>query len=84
MVHCAIVGCNSRTQTKAQKQKSWKENPGFFKVPKVRRNECQKTQTLSEERRREWIARIIRTGIAADPDKYRVCSRHFVSGMYTT
>ncbi|KAH7960452.1 hypothetical protein HPB49_019951 [Dermacentor silvarum] len=39
---------------------------------------CEKTTVLSEERRRVWLARINRAGIT-DPDKHRVCSRHFLS-----
>ncbi|XP_064487682.1 uncharacterized protein LOC135399877 [Ornithodoros turicata] len=80
MVYCAIVGCNSRTQSKQQKIKSNEKDPSFFKIPKVRMNECEKTRLLSERRRREWLARIKRAGIAGDPDKYKVCSRHFLSG----
>ncbi|KAH9379545.1 hypothetical protein HPB48_004258 [Haemaphysalis longicornis] len=55
------------------------KDPGFFKVPKVRTSECEKTKLLSEKRRREWLARINRPG-TMDPDKYRVGSRHFLSG----
>lgn len=79
MVYCAIVGCSSRTQTKKRKMESNSKDPGFFKVPKVRTTECEKTKLLSEKRRREWLARISRPG-TMDPDKYRVCSRHFLSG----
>ncbi|XP_049528881.1 uncharacterized protein LOC125947691 [Dermacentor silvarum] len=79
MVCCAIVGCNARTQSKLQKAETNAPDRGFFKVPKVRTNECEKTKVLSEERRRVWLARINRAGIA-DPDKHRVCSRHFLSG----
>ncbi|XP_077552555.1 uncharacterized protein LOC144167036 [Haemaphysalis longicornis] len=79
MVYCAIVGCSSRTQTKKKKTESNSKDPDFFKVPKVRTSECEKTKLLSEKRRREWLARINRPG-TMDPDKYRVCSRHFLSG----
>ncbi|KAH6948173.1 hypothetical protein HPB50_023123 [Hyalomma asiaticum] len=47
-------------------------------VPKVRANECKKTELLSEKRRRVWLARINRGG-TMDPDKFRVCLRHFLS-----
>lgn len=84
MVYCAVVGCNSRTQTKAMKLKTKEKDCGFFKIPKVRVLECNKTKELSERRRREWVARINRRGVDLNPDKYRVCSRHFLSGTGKT
>ncbi|XP_075550338.1 uncharacterized protein LOC142583735 [Dermacentor variabilis] len=80
MVYCAVVGCSSRTQTKAEKLKTNEKDCGFFKIPKVRSRECEKTKELCTRRRGEWIARINRRGIDENPDKYWVCSRHFLSG----
>lgn len=74
MVRCAIVGCDSRTLKTKQRDRS------FFKVPRVRVRECDRTKDLSERRRRKWIARINRLGIELNPDRYSVCSRHFRTG----
>ncbi|KAL3208546.1 hypothetical protein MRX96_052535 [Rhipicephalus microplus] len=68
MVYCAIVGCSSHRQSKQMKIESSSKDPGFFKVPKVRTTECEKTRLLSEKRRREWIARINRP-VTTDPEK---------------
>ncbi|XP_065301299.2 uncharacterized protein [Dermacentor albipictus] len=80
MVYCAVVRCSSRTQTKAVKLKTNEKDCAFFKIPKVRSRECEKTKELCKRRRREWIARINRRGIDENPDKYWVCSRDFLSG----
>ncbi|KAH8033742.1 hypothetical protein HPB51_015774 [Rhipicephalus microplus] len=62
------------------KIESGSKDRGFFKVPQVRTSECEKTRLLSEKRRREWIALArINWPVTTDPDKYRVCSRHFIS-----
>ncbi|KAH7947332.1 hypothetical protein HPB52_010086 [Rhipicephalus sanguineus] len=84
MVYCAVVGCKSRTFTKAEKEKARQNNQElsnfrFFKIPKVRVHECGKTKQLSERRQREWIARLNRKGVSEDPQKYKVCCRHFSS-----
>lgn len=80
MVFCAVFGCNNRSQTKEEKLQSNAPDPRFFKIPKVRLNECEQTRVLSERRRREWLARINRKGLDANVDKYKVCSKHFISG----
>ncbi|KAH7985591.1 hypothetical protein HPB52_025538 [Rhipicephalus sanguineus] len=85
MVYCAVVGCKSRTYTKAEKEKAKQNsrnlsNFWFFKIPKVRVHECGKTRQLSQRRQREWIARLKRKGVADNPQKYKVCCRHFLSG----
>ncbi|KAH9359634.1 hypothetical protein HPB48_021449 [Haemaphysalis longicornis] len=56
------------------------KDPGFFKVPKVRTSECEKTKLLSEKRRRR-VARADQPAGTMDPDKYRVGSRHFLSEL---
>ncbi|KAH6920937.1 hypothetical protein HPB50_028075 [Hyalomma asiaticum] len=81
MVFCAVFGCNNRSQTKEEKLQSNAPDPRFFKIPKVRLNECEQTRVLSERRRREWLARINRKGLDANVDKYKVCSKHFISGQ---
>lgn len=60
--------------------KTKEKDCGFFKIPKVRVLECSKTKELSERRRREWLARINRRGVDLNLDKYKVCSRNFLSG----
>ncbi|KAH7969448.1 hypothetical protein HPB52_018270 [Rhipicephalus sanguineus] len=88
MVYCAVVGCKSRTYTKAEKEKAKQNSQNlsnfrFFKIPKVRVHECGKTRQLSQRRQREWIARLKRKSVADNPQKYKVCCRHFLSGMAT-
>ncbi|KAH7952192.1 hypothetical protein HPB52_019878 [Rhipicephalus sanguineus] len=85
MVYCAVVGCKSRTYTKAEKEKAKLDNENlsnfrFLKIPKVRVHECDKTRQLSQRRQREWIARLNRKGVADNPQKYKVCCGHILSG----
>ncbi|KAL3831392.1 hypothetical protein ACJMK2_023144 [Sinanodonta woodiana] len=70
--YCAIIGCN-RT--------GGKDKVSFFRLPAVITNQGEKTQELSEKRRRLWISRISRSDL--QPASYpfiRVCSDHFVNG----
>lgn len=72
--YCAIIGCN-RT--------GGKDKVSFFRLPAVITNQGEKTQQLSEKRRRLWISRISRSDL--QPASYpfiRVCSDHFVNGKY--
>ncbi|KAH7932294.1 hypothetical protein HPB52_024771 [Rhipicephalus sanguineus] len=76
MVYCAVVGCKSRTYTKAEKEKAKQDNENlsnfrFFKIPNLRVHECGKTRQLSQRRQREWIARLNRKGVADNPQKYK-------------
>ncbi|CAN8017847.1 unnamed protein product [Ixodes persulcatus] len=81
MVHCAVVGCGSRSHTKSEKLFKNKRDLRFFKIPKVRHNECDKTRQLSEKQRSEWISRLRRADLdVQNADKYKVCSKHFVTG----
>lgn len=50
MVFRAVFGCNNRSQTK-EKLQSNAPDPRFFKMPKVRLNECEQTRVLSKRRR---------------------------------
>ncbi|XP_037499170.1 uncharacterized protein LOC119373233 isoform X1 [Rhipicephalus sanguineus] len=83
MVYCAVVGCKSRTYTKAEKEKAKQNSQNlsnfrFFKIPKVRVHECGKTRQLSQRRQREWIARLNRKGVADNPQKYKGHSLQWV------
>lgn len=83
MVHCAVVGCSSRSNLRVDKVLKKKKNSRFFKIPKIRLQECEKTRLLSTKRRSEWIARLKRADLdLRDLDKYKVCSKHFLSGVY--
>ncbi|KAM7292946.1 uncharacterized protein ISCGN_026079 [Ixodes scapularis] len=80
MVSCVVVGCHNKTQSSKKKKECKVADARFFKIPKVRTRECDTTRTLSARRQREWLKRINRKDLDADLDKYKVCSRHFVSG----
>ncbi|XP_049268376.1 uncharacterized protein LOC125757160 [Rhipicephalus sanguineus] len=83
MVYCAVVGCKSRTYTKAEKEKAKQNSQNLsnfrcFKIPKVRVHECGKTRQLSQRRQRERIARLNRKGVADNPQKYKGHSLQWV------
>ena len=70
---CCIIGCNSSIN---------KENLSFYSIPGVYKNQGEATERLSKERRNLWINRIRRLHA---PTKYwKVCSKHFKSGMLTS
>ncbi|KAH9384001.1 hypothetical protein HPB48_025981 [Haemaphysalis longicornis] len=55
------------------------KDPGFFKVPKVRTSECGEDEA-PVGKASSRVARADQPAGNHDPDKYRVCSRHFLSG----
>ncbi|KAH7952425.1 hypothetical protein HPB52_023274 [Rhipicephalus sanguineus] len=78
-----LVGCKSRTYTKAEKEEARQNSQNlsnfrFFKIPKVRVHEWGKTRQLSQRRQREWIASLNRKGVADNPQKYKGHSLQWV------
>lgn len=74
MVYCCVIGCTSKSQG---------QNFRFFSIPAEIKNQCEKTRTLSQERRRLWLKRISRRDLHdenVDMRNTKVCDRHFISG----
>ena len=70
VISCWVNGCANRADGKDKK--------GFFSIPAIRENEGDFTKSLTEKRRRLWLANINRRDF---PTKYsKICSDHFVSG----
>ncbi|XP_064482482.1 uncharacterized protein LOC135395171 [Ornithodoros turicata] len=81
MVFCAIFGCSTWSHRKQRKLERIVKDLRFFKIPTVRHRECEKTRKLSTKRRALWVSRIRRKDLDGENlDKYKVCSRHFISG----
>ncbi len=79
MVHfCAVHGCGSRSNRE--------RNLSYFRIPKVRRMDGEKKQELKSKQQRMWLANINRADIKVeklnDDNNYRVCSEHFIEGMF--
>jgi hypothetical protein len=73
---CVVFGCTNRSTPGNSDLK-------FFDLPKVIVSQGKRTEELTTERRRLWLARINRAKFKPDPSKrhYKVCSKHFISGM---
>jgi hypothetical protein len=70
--YCAIIGC---TRT------GGRDKVSFFRLPAIITNQGEKTQEMSEKRRRLWLSRISRADLQQSSYPYvRVCSDHFVKG----
>lgn len=70
VVSCWVRGCTNRAEGD--------DKLCFFLIPKVREHEGEFTKTLTEERRRIWLANINRT---EEPSKHsRICAAHFIEG----
>ncbi|XP_057688682.1 zinc finger protein 462-like isoform X2 [Corythoichthys intestinalis] len=70
VVSCWVRGCVNRADGT--------KKIGLYSIPKVRQHEGDFTKSLTEERRRLWLANIKRKD---EPSKHvRVCSDHFITG----
>ncbi|XP_072047344.1 uncharacterized protein [Amphiura filiformis] len=69
---CVIKDCATRSD---------RDKASFFRLPTVITNQGEKTQELSEERKRRWLSAVSRENRKTDFKAWdRICSRHFVSG----
>lgn len=67
---CWVKDCTNRADDSVKRS--------FYTIPVVRKFEGEQTKTLSEERRRTWLANINRKDL---PSKYsKICSDHFIQG----
>ncbi|XP_077512034.1 uncharacterized protein LOC144122962 [Amblyomma americanum] len=78
MVNCAVVGCSNRSDVTGRKKRP--TSARFFSLPKVIENQCERTKTLSAQRRRLWLARIKRANFNHESPNVRVCGVHFIKG----
>lgn len=73
MVLCLMINCHNRTG----RDKDIK----FYVVPSIIKNQGEKAEELSIERRTRWLSAISRDKLSESVLRHdRVCSRHFVSG----
>ena len=70
---CCVVGCSNRGGRD--------RGVSFYHIPAVLEHQGEKAFELSSKRRQEWIARINRKDWVPSKN-VRVCSDHFVSGMF--
>ncbi|KAL3858177.1 hypothetical protein ACJMK2_012782 [Sinanodonta woodiana] len=67
---CWVKDCTNRAGGSVKRS--------FYTIPVVRKFEGEQTKTLSEERRRTWLANINRKDL---PSSYsKICSDHFIQG----
>uniref|UniRef100_A0AAV2KDQ1 THAP domain-containing protein 1 n=1 Tax=Knipowitschia caucasica TaxID=637954 RepID=A0AAV2KDQ1_KNICA len=67
---CWVPGCTNRA--------NGTDKVGFYSIPSVRVHEGDFTKSLSEERRRLWLASVNRKD---EPTKFsKICSSHFITG----
>ncbi|KAH7979117.1 hypothetical protein HPB49_008260 [Dermacentor silvarum] len=78
MVFCSVVGCSNRSDSSRRKKKP--TNTNFFRIPRIVVNRCERSKTLSTNRRTLWLARIIRADLDPQNPNLRVCGAHFVTG----
>jgi len=72
-VLCAVFNCGHN----ATRDKDY----SYFRFPKVITNQGEKTQELTEKRRKKWIANISRADLTEEKLQHtRVCSSHFITG----
>ena len=72
VISCWVKGYSNRADRTIKR--------GFYSIPVIRENEGDFTKSLSEDRRRQWLANIKRKDA---PTKYsKICSDHFITGRY--
>ena len=73
MVQCAIVGCKKRSEVD--------HDVSYHRIPAVREDRSEREFELVKRRREGFVAAISRIDLDLSAlHKYRVCSRHFISG----
>ncbi|KAH7948768.1 hypothetical protein HPB49_002138 [Dermacentor silvarum] len=78
MVFCSVVGCSNRSDSSRRKKKP--TNTNFFRIPRIVVDRCERSKTLSTNRRTLWLARINRADLDPQNPNLRVCGAHFVTG----
>lgn len=71
VLFCRVLGCHNRG--------SRGNDRSFYRLPAVVTGQGEKTQELSEERRRLWLASLNQDFTGKTITNVRVCSDHFVS-----
>ena len=74
--YCRVNGCYSKSDR--EKDKS------FYRLPEIIKNQCDKTEKLSEERRRLWLASLHQDFSGKNLKNIRICSDHFISSKSRT
>ena len=76
MVQCVVFGCNNRSDSESDKGIS------FYRIPAVTDREEKADYELRKLRRDGYLAAINRKNLDLQRlDKYRICERHFISGI---
>ena len=71
---CAVFGCKNRTSKESKKS--------FFTVPKIILNNGERVKELTTKRRNKWLRNLSLASKGAKSKNARVCSDHFVKGIY--
>lgn len=72
MVFCCVDKCHNRPGKKNSVNT-------FYRIPKIIKHHGAESESLSTERRKEWL-RIIKLDKSNLNDNYRVCNDHFTTG----
>ena len=68
--YCRVLGCHNRSDRESGRQ--------YYRLPEIITREGEKTQQLSSERRRLWLAKLNQDFKGKNLKNIRVCSDHFV------
>ncbi|KAH7945754.1 hypothetical protein HPB49_015231 [Dermacentor silvarum] len=75
MVFCSVVGCSNHSDSSRRKKKP--ANTNFFRIPRIVVDRCERSKTLSTNRRTLLLARINRADLDPQNPNLRVCGAHF-------
>ena len=73
--YCRVLGCHNRSDRESDRQ--------FYRLPEIITREGEKTQELSSERRRLWLAKLNQDFTGKNLKNIRVCSDHFVKSKFS-
>ncbi|KAH7979169.1 hypothetical protein HPB49_008551 [Dermacentor silvarum] len=77
MVFCSVVGCCNRSDSSRRKKPT---NTNFFQIPRIVVDRCERSKTLSTNRRTLCLARNNRADMDPQNPNLRVCGVHFMTG----
>ena len=71
---CAVLGCSNRSNREVDKS--------YYRVPKEVVHKGAKVQKISKRRREKWLSNLSLSSCGAKSKHARICSDHFVKGVY--
>lgn len=75
---CAVFNCSNRSNREKDKN--------YYRIPSISKKKDIELQKLTKTRREKWVEALCRKDVSKNDkklDNMRICSDHFVTGIYS-